>query len=320
MQRGLVSTIIPVYNRPAMLVDAVNSVLSQTYRPIEIIIVDDGSTDNTPQAARKLKADHPEINVVMITNSGPGLAREAGRKIASGEFIQYLDSDDLLRKDKFSLQVAGLNKNSHCGVSYCRQYYSDMNGTILDHAFMRSGEQHDTMFPAMLAGRLWGTPGPLYRKSLLDQCGAWLDLTNEEDWEYDCRVASKGVQLHYCRDALVTIRSHNEGHFGNVSGKETAKIHDRSAAYQAIYQHALDANIGPETDEFKRFNRMLFSLSRQCGAVGLVHDSKKLFALSYKSRRPTRAQNFQYHFYRLGSSLIGWENMGKLSILLDRLR
>src|SRR5690348_2665066 len=107
---GLVSTIIPVHNRAALLREAVASALAQTYRPIEIIVVDDGSTDQTRQVCDELAAQYPqEIRVIHQANTGPGLAREAGRRVARGEFLQYLDSDDLLLPEKFARQVAGLN-------------------------------------------------------------------------------------------------------------------------------------------------------------------------------------------------------------------
>src|SRR5438128_7526719 len=97
MQPALVTTIIPVFNRPSMLREAVASVVAQTYRPIEIIIVDDGSTDETARAVDDLGEQNPnEILVVHQDNTGPGLAREAGLQLATGEFIQYLDSDDVL--------------------------------------------------------------------------------------------------------------------------------------------------------------------------------------------------------------------------------
>src|SRR5262245_54314926 len=83
---GLVSTIIPVFNRARMLKEAVSSVLEQTYRPIEIIIVNDGSIDETAKVADLLASENPdEIRVVHQSNTGPGLAREAGRKQARGE-------------------------------------------------------------------------------------------------------------------------------------------------------------------------------------------------------------------------------------------
>ena len=107
---GLVSTIIPVHNRPALLREAVASVLAQTYRPIEIIIVDDGSTDETGTRSGGLGGSHSEVRTIHRENGGPGAARETGRLAARGEFIQYLDSDDLLLPIKFELQVAGLRQ------------------------------------------------------------------------------------------------------------------------------------------------------------------------------------------------------------------
>src|SRR4029079_14626008 len=107
MIEGLVSTVIPVHNRPHLLREAVASVLAQTYRPIEIIIVDDGSTDDTTSVADSLATERSgEIMVIHQGNTGPGLAREAGRQAARGEFIQYLDSDDILLPRKFELQVS----------------------------------------------------------------------------------------------------------------------------------------------------------------------------------------------------------------------
>ena len=115
---GLVSTIIPVHNRPALLREAVASVLAQTYRPVEIIIVDDGSTDETGREAEALAEAHSEVRAIHRQNGGPGAARETGRLAARGEFIQYLDSDDLLLPTKFELQVAGLRQCGDCAVSY----------------------------------------------------------------------------------------------------------------------------------------------------------------------------------------------------------
>ena len=115
---GLVSTIIPVHNRPSLLREAVASVLAQTYRPLEIIIVDDGSTDDTGGEAEALAEAHPEVHAIHRENGGPGAARETGRLAAQGEFIQYLDSDDLLLPTKFELQVASLRQCGDCAVSY----------------------------------------------------------------------------------------------------------------------------------------------------------------------------------------------------------
>ena len=119
----LVSTVIPVYNRASLLVDAVDSVINQTYRPIEIIIVDDGSTDETPNVIADLFRRWPHlVKVVRQANAGPGPARQHGLELATGDFVQFLDSDDLLLPEKFSYQVAALLANSEAQICYGRSY------------------------------------------------------------------------------------------------------------------------------------------------------------------------------------------------------
>jgi glycosyltransferase involved in cell wall biosynthesis len=119
MEKGVVSTIIPVHNRPQLLREAVESVLAQTYRAIEVIIVDDGSTDETGEVADTFAQQHADmVRAIHQENGGPGLAREAGRIVARGEFVQYLDSDDVLLPRKFELQVGALMALTECVVSY----------------------------------------------------------------------------------------------------------------------------------------------------------------------------------------------------------
>src|SRR5205085_3096428 len=185
---GLVTTIIPVYNRAAMLIDAVDSVLAQTHRPIEIVIVDDGSTDDTPRAIEALAGKHPEIRPLRIENGGPGAAREAARLVAAGEFIQHLDSDDLIDARKFELQVAALRAQPDCSIAYCKARLVNADGSVDPTPSRRTGERFDTMFPAMLQSRWWETASPLYRASLIRDAGPWLPLRAEEDWEFDARI------------------------------------------------------------------------------------------------------------------------------------
>ena len=153
---GLVSTIIPVQNRATLLREAVASVLAQTYRPIEIIIVDDGSTDDTAAAADALAVAHPnEIRVIHQGNTGPGLAREAGRQVAQGEFIQYLDSDDVLLPEKFALQVSGLRQCTDCGAAYGKTAFATCGSSDAQKPWKRTGELIEYMFPAFLKSRWW---------------------------------------------------------------------------------------------------------------------------------------------------------------------
>ncbi|MDZ8188160.1 MAG: glycosyltransferase family A protein [Nostoc sp. ChiSLP02] len=126
----LVSVIIPVYNCNQYLAQAIESVLSQTYQPIEIIVVDDGSTDNSAEVAKHYA---PLIRYCFQSNAGSGAARNRGIELAQGEFFAFLDADDLWVKDKLMHQMAAFNNNSelHIVFGQVKQFHSPE----LDEAF-----------------------------------------------------------------------------------------------------------------------------------------------------------------------------------------
>ena len=235
---GLVSTIIPVHNRSGLLREAVASVLAQTYRPIEIVIVDDGSTDDTPGVADSLAAGFPdEIIAVHQGNAGPGLAREAGRQRARGEFIQYLDSDDILLPEKFALQVAGLSADPQCGVAYGYTRYRHADGRVEPQPWKGSGIRVRTMFPSFLRSRWWDTPTPLYRSCVCDAAGPWSDLRLEEDWEYDCRVAALGVELFFCEAYVAEVRDHEQGRLCRGDALDPTRMAERAKSHHLTTGH-----------------------------------------------------------------------------------
>lgn len=318
---GLVSTVIPVYNRTQQLREAVVSVLDQNYRPIEIIIVDDGSTDDTAATADALAAEHPNmIRVLHQRNTGPGQAREAGRQTARGEFIQYLDSDDLLLPDKFSLQVGGLRENLQCGVAYGYTRFRHADGHVEALPWKGSGMRVDAMFPAFLKSRWWDTPTPLYRASLCEAAGPWTDLGLEEDWEYDCRVASLGVRLHFCENYVAEVRDHDQGRLCRGDALDPARLSHRARAHRLIYAHARRAGIEANVPEMQHFARELFLLARQCGAAGLEAESRDLFQLARNASGDSRAGGIDFRLYRIAAGILGWSLAGRLACSADRLR
>lgn len=315
---GGVTTIIPVFNRAAMLAEAVASVAAQNW-PGEIVIVDDGSTDDTPAACDALAAAHPEVvRVIHQANGGPGAARAAGQRIASGEFIQFLDSDDRLLPGKFAAQVAALQRDPGCAAAYGWTRLI-VNGVVHDQPWKRTGERIETMFPSMLQSRWWATPTALYRASVLRQAGSWTNLRMEEDWEYDCRIAVLGGRLAYVEQWVSDSVFHgNQLSFG--TGAQTpATLRDRAAAHELILGHARAAGIGPDVPEMQHFARELFLLARQCGAAGLPAEARRLFALARDASGPRRNAK-QFRVYSAVAGLVGWTNAGRLSALLDTVR
>ncbi len=318
---ALVSTIIPVHNRASLLREAVASVLAQTYRPIEVIIVDDGSTDHTAQVCNELTAQYPkEIRVIHQANTGPGLAREAGRRLVRGEFIQYLDSDDLLLPNKFELQVAGLEAHPECGVAYGKTRYRQHDGRVEQEAWKGSGYKVDAMFPSFLVARWWDTPTPLYRSSLCEQAGPWTNLRLEEDWEYDCRVAALGVRLHFSNEFVVEVRDHLEPRLCKGEALDPKRLAQRAMAHTLIFQHAQSAGLNSAIPEMQHFARELFLLSRQCGAAGLSTESRELFSLARQASGESRAQGWDFKLYKLFANVIGWSSLGRLACYSDGLR
>lgn len=320
MISGLVTTIIPVYNRPAQLHEAVASVLAQDYRPIEIIIVDDGSTDDTLAVAQALAEQHPDIiRVATQVNAGPGMAREHGRQLAQGEFIQYLDSDDVLLPGKFAAQVGALRQHPDADVAYGMTRFRHLDGSVEPGPWKGSGVARPAMFPAFLRERWWDTPNPLYRASVCDQAGSWSDLRLEEDWEYDCRIAAMGARLAWCEQYVCEVRDHAGGRLCRGSAADAPRQRERARSHELIYGHALRAGL-KDTPEMQHFARALFLLSRQCGAAGLGAESRRLFELSRQAAGEGRSKGLDYSLYKMAAGLIGWEAMGRLSGWLDGLR
>ena len=118
-ETDLVSVVIPAYNAERFLGEAVASVRAQSYRPIEIIIVDDGSRDGTAALIKRLEAEsmaNLPIRGIFQPNAGPSAARNAGIEAARGPYLAFLDADDRLHPDKIALQVQVLKENSSIGL------------------------------------------------------------------------------------------------------------------------------------------------------------------------------------------------------------
>jgi glycosyltransferase involved in cell wall biosynthesis len=318
---GLVSTIIPVFNRPELLVEAVESVFAQRYRPIEVLVVDDGSTDATPHIARKLAAKNSEIvRVIGQPNGGPGRARQTGLEASRGEFIQYLDSDDVLLPCKFELQVAALNAAPECGVAYGKTRFCVIGQRPTDVPWKRTGEHISTILPAALQSRWWSTSTPLYRRAVLDCVGPWTSLRNEEDWEYDCRIGALGIRIVYCDAFVSDKRQHDGDQLSKDGSTNPAKLHDRAWAHRLIYGHARRAGISHTVPEMQHFARELFLLARQCGNAGLGNDARMLFGLARHASGATRGKGFDFQLYNVIAKLLGWTTAGRLACRLEKVK
>src|ERR1051326_6962089 len=111
----LVSVIIPTYNAEKFLAETISSVLNQTYSDLEVIIVDDGSTDNTFNVAERFTND-PRVKILKQKNQGVSAARNSGYAISKGEFISYLDADDVWMKNTIELWIEKFKTDEAFGI------------------------------------------------------------------------------------------------------------------------------------------------------------------------------------------------------------
>jgi len=319
-QPGLVSVIVPVHDRPGLLREAVASALAQTYRPIEVLVVDDGSTDETPAVAAALARAHPdEVRVLRQPNGGPGRARETGRLAARGELVQHLDSDDLLLPRKLELQVGALRAAPAAAICY---------GIALDRPpdeagarpLRRTAEAIETILPSFLVGRWWTTECPLYRREIVERAGAWLPTRLEEDWEYDCRIGSLGAKLVRVAEPVCVHREHPEARLSRGRALDPARLRDRALAHERVLDHARRAGVTTEAPEMARYARELFLLARQCGAAGIPAESARLFALAREASTAQRARGLDFRLYRALTAALGWRLAGRLAARLDASR
>ena len=313
---GLVSTIIPVYNRAAMAQKAVDSVLAQTYRPIEIILVDDGSTDcESPAKLDELERSHPDIiRVIHQKNGGPGLAREAGRLLARGEFIQYLDSDDWLLPNKFEVQVKALCDQPECGIAYGITRLVDNEGHTLVEPSKHTGERHEYLFPLLLKERWWHTSTPLYRRSVSDAAGPW-PKQRPEDWDLEARMAARRPRLAYCDEVVSCHRDHDSAE-RVTSGDQLKYLKDEAWFLPRLYQCATEAGVEHGSEEMEVFARWVFMRARYLGMAGESAVASDLLKLA---KRVSQTQSFSMKVISMLASTIGWRATGKLGFWHDRL-
>lgn len=128
-----VSVIIPTYNREKFIGAAVKSVLDQTFKDFEIIVVDDGSTDGTADVVKEFSSE--KIRYIYQPNQGRSRARNHALELAKGRYLAFLDSDDLYLPEKLGMQVDFMDKRPDCGMVYTSAHCIDENGNSLPHVY-----------------------------------------------------------------------------------------------------------------------------------------------------------------------------------------
>ncbi len=187
----LVSVVIPCYNVRDYVEATVRSVLAQTYAPLEVICVDDGSADGTPDILRRLEAEHERVRVIEGPHSGAPAARNVGFAEARGPFVQFLDADDLLLPDKIGRQV---------------ELAQETGADIVAGAFLRCyddgrevlREVGDEPWTALVWSKLGVTSANLFRRAAVEAAGAWREgQHSSQEYELMFRLMTHGATVAF---------------------------------------------------------------------------------------------------------------------------
>lgn len=198
MEQPLISCIVPVYNGERFLAEAIDSILAQTYRSTEIIVVDDGSTDSTSKITRQYAS---RVTCARQVNAGATVARNRGIGLARGEFIAFLDADDLWYEDKLRRQLHRFKENRELGycITHMKNFWVE---ELRDEAERLNKHKLSEIQP--------GAASTFFaRRSAFDQVGLLnVELRNRDIQEWMLRADKKGLIREVLPDVLVSRRIH----------------------------------------------------------------------------------------------------------------
>jgi glycosyltransferase involved in cell wall biosynthesis len=198
--KALVSILIPAYNAEEWITDTLQSAIAQTWPRKEIIVVDDGSKDRTAEVARQFSSN--EVSVVTVKNQGAAAARNHALSLSKGDYIQWLDADDLLSPDKIERQLgaleAGDSKRMLLSSAWAPFYYRVQTAQFLQTSLCQSLSPAEWLLRKMGENLHMQTATWLTSRELADAAGPWdTRLLSDDDGEYFCRVllASQGTRF-----------------------------------------------------------------------------------------------------------------------------
>lgn len=207
----LVSVIIPAYNAQEWLPITLDSVCLQTFKEIEVIVVDDGSTDHTAEVAEKYALGDSRVRVLRLENGGVGAARNAGIREARGKYIAPIDADDVWHPRKLELQVECLEQGGEeMGFVYCWSEKIDGKGRLITGSFPFQSEGW-VRLALILRNFVGSGSNPLFRAEALKETGLYLTRADQggvqgcEDWDLSLRL-SEHYKVGLVRQSLVGYR------------------------------------------------------------------------------------------------------------------
>lgn len=215
---------MPSFNAASWITETLRSVLSQTHEDIEVIVIDDGSIDGTPDVITSI--DDPRIRLIRQINSGACVARNRGLSEARGAFIQYLDADDLLSPEKIDRQLARLKNEPVGTISTCSWVRFRNNNLstaqfIVEHDWKDYEDPLDWLIDCGIGRGTMPIHSWLIPREVAQKAGPWNErLRINQDGEYNARLVLAAGKIAFVPDAKAYYRSGMEGSISRGEGRD----------------------------------------------------------------------------------------------------
>lgn len=257
-----VSVVIPAYNAAGTVGAALRSALEQTYARIEVLVIDDGATDETSAVVSSFVASDSRVRLIQQRNAGVGAARNTGIRMARGAYIAPLDADDTWEPEKLERQIERMEAlGDGCGMVYCGSNIVDANHRWLSSAplYVMEGRLHRALILQNFVGN---ASVPLFRTAALQEVGPYLERSEQggvqgcEDWDLAIRVAER-FEIGAVREHLVNYRQ--------MDSAMTLNHRGMARSYAALMKRARARNTDvPETVFRRSAGRFYSYLAKRC--------------------------------------------------------
>lgn len=242
----LVSILIPAYNAQTWIAEAIDSALSQSWQGIEVIVVDDGSSDETRAVVAQFEQDG--VRLIVQEHAGAAAARNTAFRASSGNFIQYLDADDVLHPLKIESQLNALEQNaSDCVAnSLVHEFRSSIEESYTDASYLcQTLEPLDYLLYCVAEVAWMMIPGVwLIPRNIVEAAGPWNErLTLNDDAEYFSRIVLNSKRVVFCEEAIYYYRRDVEGSLSNRGGDEP--VESTYLAFALIAKRLLEREDSP---------------------------------------------------------------------------
>ena len=261
MVKPLVSVIIPCYNAEKYIVETIQSVISQTYENLEIIVINDGSTDRSVELIQTII--DPRCKLISVENGGVSKARNIGIKASKGDFIAFLDADDLYQKTNIEEKIVFLQQHPSLALVHSfEEVFDSESKQIIEIAKGKKGKVLNTLLS--LKEKVIHSPSSVViRRELLDKIGGFNEkLSTSADWEFWVRSA-KQSSFGMLPKALTKYRIHDAQMHMNVSKME----HDMLLSFQL---HKDEGTFGTQ-----QFYKLCLAKLELTLALSYIGDNKK---------------------------------------------